>query len=82
MFKFFLALFGGLYYGTKLCNEKHQLKEIDARNNKIINILNNDYESWMRRVTNEKLEYEIQNSSDSAITSSRSTHILFNIVFL
>lgn len=68
MFEFFLALFGGLYYGTKLCNEKHQLKKADERNKEIINTLNRDFESWMHRVTNEKLEYEIQFTSDSAIT--------------
>ena len=69
MFEFFLALFGGLYYGTKLCNEKHQLKKADERNKETINSLNNDFDCWIRRVTNEKLEYEIQFTSDSAVNA-------------
>lgn len=69
MFEFFLALFGGLYYGTKLCNEKHQLKKADERNKETINSLNNDFDGWIRRVTNEKLEYEIQFTSDSAVNA-------------
>lgn len=69
MFEFFLALFGGLYYGTKLCNEKHQLEKADERNKETINSLNNDFDGWIRRVTNEKLEYEIQFTSDSAVNA-------------
>ena len=67
MFEFFLALFGGLYYGAKMCNEKSQSRKSDARNQEIINALNRDFDTWIRRVTNEKLEYEIQNASDSTI---------------
>jgi len=68
MFEFFLALFGGLYYGTRLCSERHKTKKLDAQTEALINTLKSDYEAWMRKVTNEKLEYEIQNSSDSTIT--------------
>lgn len=69
MFEFFLALFGGLYYGTKMCNEKSQSRKADARNQEIINTLKSDFDIWMRKVTNEKLEYEIQFTSDSTINA-------------
>ena len=67
MLEFFLALFGGLYYGAKMCNEKSQSRKADARNQEIINTLNRDFDTWIHRVTNEKLEYEIQFTSDSTI---------------
>lgn len=69
MFDFFLALFGGLYYGAKICNEKSQIRKADARNQEIINTLNRDFDAWIHRVTNEKFEYEIQFTSDSAINA-------------
>ena len=69
MLEFFLALFGGLYYGAKMCNEKSQSRKADARNQEIINTLNRDFNAWINRVTNEKLEYEIQFTSDSAINA-------------
>ena len=69
MFEFFLALFGGIYYASKMCNEKSQSRKADIRNQAIIGTLNKDLDSWMRKVTNEKLEYEIKFTSDSAINA-------------
>ena len=69
MFEFFLALFGGLYYGTKMVNEKSQTRKADAQNQEVINALNRDFDTWIRRVTNEKLEYEIQFTSNSTINA-------------
>ena len=69
MFEFFLALFGGLYYGTKMVNEKSQTRKADARTKELIDTLNSDFNSWIHRVTNEKLEYEIQFFKDSTFAA-------------
>lgn len=63
MFEFFLALFGGTYYGSKLANEKHKSKEADKRTQKLINDLHRDNERWLRGVVDIKLEYDINNLS-------------------
>ena len=58
MFEFFLALFGGAYYGGRLANEKHKLKEVDNQTQKWISTMQQDNEKWLRRVVDIKLEYE------------------------
>lgn len=67
MFEFFLALFGGVYYGGKLANEKHKLKEADKRNQKFVGELQRDNEQWLRKVVDIKLEYDISKLSDDEI---------------
>ena len=47
MFEFFLALFGGLYYGTKMVNEKSQTRKADAQTKELIDTLNSDFNSWI-----------------------------------
>ena len=59
MFEFFLALFGGTYYGSKLANEKHKLKEADSQTQKWISTMQRDNERWLRNVVDTKLEYEV-----------------------
>lgn len=61
MFEFFLALFGGTYYGSKLANEKHKSKEADKRTQELINDLHRDNERWLRSVVDIKLEYDVNN---------------------
>lgn len=67
MFEFFLALFGGAYYGGKLANEKHKLKEADKQTQSFINELQSDNERWIRNVVDSKLEYDISKLSDDEI---------------
>lgn len=67
MFEFFLALFGGLHYGSKYANEKQQMKKADERNRQLIDNLHTDYDNWMRKVVDDKLEYELSNSADEEI---------------
>lgn len=59
MFEFFLALFGGLYYGGKSLGEKAENKKINKQTQAWIKDMKNDYEEWIERVVDDKLEYEI-----------------------
>lgn len=67
MFEFFLALFGGLHYGNKYASERKSAKEADERNRKQIDTLKTDYENWMRKVVNDKYEYDLQYATDEEI---------------
>ena len=67
MFEFFLALFGGLYYTGKYCNEKSTLKKFDTRNKKLFDELDAENESWLKKVVDEKLEFEIKFCADNTI---------------
>ena len=58
MFEFFLALFGGAYYGSKLANEKHKSKKADERTQELISNLHRDNEQWLSQVVDVKLEYD------------------------
>ena len=53
MFEFFLALFGGTYYGSKIANEKRKLKDADTQTRKLIDTLKQDNEQWIQRVVDE-----------------------------
>lgn len=75
MFEFFLALFGGTYYGSKLANEKHKSKKADERTQELISNLHRDNEQWLRQVVDVKLEYDIGNLSNEQFEKMR-TRIL------
>lgn len=62
MFEFFLALFGGAYYGGKIIGEKAEGKRTDRQTRAWINGMKNDYEEWMGRVVDDKIEYELKNN--------------------
>ncbi len=67
MFEFFLALFGGAYYGGRAANEKHKLKEADRHTNNLISEMQRDNDNWIRRVVDIKLESEINNLEGDSI---------------
>ena len=72
MFELFLALFGGMYYAARIHNEKSNSKKVDERNQKLINELNEDMHCWIRKVVDEKAEYEMQNADNKTIQDMQS----------
>lgn len=75
MFELFLALFGGVYYGSRLANEKHKSKEVDNQTQKWISTMQQDNEKWLRRVVDIKLEHEA-NKLDSEDANKMRLRIL------
>ena len=59
MFEFFIALFGGAFWGTKLHSEKRQLKEFDEKQAAIKNAYDSGVQSWEALVVNRRLEHEL-----------------------
>lgn len=59
MFEFFLALFGGTYYGGKVANEKRKLKDADIHTRKLIDTLKQDNAQWIRCVVDDRLEHTL-----------------------
>ena len=76
MFEFFLALFGGIYYGGRLANQTHKLKEADKRTQELINNLHRDNEQWIHRVIDTKLEYNV-NKLPAEETEKMKARILY-----
>ena len=69
LFEFFLALFGGLHYGSKYANEKKAMKKADERNRQLIDTLMSDHDKWMKKVVDDKAEYELKNATDEEISN-------------
>lgn len=67
MFEFFLALFGGLYYGGRLANEKHTMKQTNIKTQKWIDEMKRDYDQWINKVVDIKLEYEMSRRDSEAV---------------
>ena len=59
MLEFFIALFGGLFYGIKIHEDKKQSKIADERFNKTFGDMKSDFDRWIVKVVDEKLEDEI-----------------------
>ncbi len=59
MFEIFIALFGGLYYGTKILGEKSAHNRIEAERNKKLNDLQADYERWCAEMTDDDLRADL-----------------------
>lgn len=70
MFEFFIALFGGTYYATKVHKEKSKGVAQDKKNNLFISRMQNDMYLWLEKVTDKKLEDKIDsyiNSPDNIV---------------
>lgn len=46
MFEFFIALFGGIFWGAKLHSEKSQLKEFDKKQAVIKDAYDSGVQAW------------------------------------
>lgn len=60
MFEFFVALFGGLFWGGKYAKEKSNNKKVDQSRELNKNIDDDKERKWLSRVTDKKLEAEIE----------------------
>lgn len=60
MFEFFIALFGGLFWGGKYAKEKSEIKRVQDNNE--INQIKDAYKrsEWMSKVTDEELEMQLE----------------------
>ena len=56
MLEFFLGLFGGLFYGTKLYKDKKRSKKVDADNQQTIIKMKADLDVWLKKVVDVKYE--------------------------
>lgn len=59
MFELFIALFGGLYYGTKILGEKSAHNRIEAERNKRFSDMEADYKRWRAEMTDEDLHVDL-----------------------
>ena len=57
MLDFFIALFGGAYYGRKYAREKSKSKKAEQDTQQWIIAMQSDYDNWIRKVVDEQLEY-------------------------
>lgn len=59
MFEFFIALFGGSFFGAKLHSEKKQLKEFDKKQAAIKDAYDSGVQAWEASVVDRNLEDEL-----------------------
>lgn len=59
MFEFFIALFGGSFWGAKLHSEKKQLKEVDKKQAAIKDAYDSGVQAWEASVVDRNLEDEL-----------------------
>lgn len=59
MFEFFVALFGGSFWGAKLHSEKKQLKEVDKKQAAIKDAYDSGVQAWEASVVDRNLEDEL-----------------------
>lgn len=59
MFEFFIALFGGSFWGAKLHSEKKQLKEFDKKQAAIKDAYDSGVQAWEASVVDRNLEDEL-----------------------
>lgn len=59
MFEFFIALFGGSFWGAKLHSEKKQLKEFDKKQAAIKDAYDSGVQAWESSVVDRNLEDEL-----------------------
>lgn len=59
MFEFFIALFGGSFWGAKLHSEKKQLKEFDKKQAAIKDAYDSGVQAWETSVVDRNLEDEL-----------------------
>lgn len=59
MFEFFIALFGGSFWGAKLHSEKKQLKEFDKKQAAIKDAYDSGVQAWEASVIDRNLEDEL-----------------------
>ena len=59
MFEFFIALFGGSFWGAKLHSEKKQLKEFDKKQTAIKDAYDSGVQAWEASVVDRNLEDEL-----------------------
>lgn len=67
MFEFFIALFGGIFWGAKLHSEKSQLKEFDKKQAVIKDAYDSGVQAWEASVVDENLENELTERLNSDI---------------
>lgn len=60
MWEFFIALFGGLFYGNKYRSEKSTTKTARETSNNLIQTHQNDLDSWESKTTDRQLESELR----------------------
>lgn len=67
MFEFFIALFGGSFFGAKLHSEKKQLKEFDKKQAVIKDAYDSGVQAWEASVVDRNLEDELTERLNSDI---------------
>ena len=60
MLDFFIALFGGIYYGGKYLKDKAEVEAIDRRNTALISDTRADYDRFISKMTDKTLEREVR----------------------
>lgn len=60
MLEFFIALFGGLFYGTKYASEKSEINAIRRENESKSNASRVNKEDWMAKVVDKELEMQLE----------------------
>ena len=71
MFELLIALFGGAYLLGKCSSEKIAHKATEAETKKWIEEMQTDFDEWIGRVTNEKIEYEVKRLSPEVFEKMR-----------
>lgn len=71
MFELLIALFGGAYLFGRCSAEKVAHKATEAKTKKWIEEMQTDFDEWIGRVTNEKIEYEINRLSPEVFEKMR-----------
>lgn len=66
MWEFFIALFGGLFYGNKYRNEKSTSKLAQETSSNLIQTHQDELESWIRKSTDKQLEKELRSLIERA----------------
>ena len=60
MFELFIALFGGLFWGSKILNEKSQIKRVETSHKQMMNTYFSNKSKFEEKVTDRELEADLE----------------------
>ena len=76
MLEFFIGLFGGLFYGTKLHKDKTRSKKANEANQQMIAEMKADLDRWLSKVVDKKFESEL----DEIIAYPSNRQAIFDLI--